>query len=249
MKFLKKLLSYPLTIIFYFFYGLILIIFQPIQWLSLKLGGYEAHKKSVDWLTFFLVKSLLILGTRIKFINKQNIPENTPLIFVSNHQSMHDITGLGWYLRKYHPKFISKIELGKGIPSISFNLNHGGSVLIDRRNSKQSIPAIMNFAKYIEKNKRSAIIFAEGTRSRDGKPKTFKEGGLKMMVKYAPSSYVVPVTINNSWKIVRYGSFPLDIFNTITFEVHEPIKSDSMPFEELFKKTEKTIKEAVVVES
>ncbi len=247
MKFLKKLLSYPLTIIFYFFYGLTLIIFQPIQWLSLKLGGYNAHKISVDYLSFFLVKSLLFLGTRVKFTNNQNIPENTPLIIVSNHQSMHDITGLGWYFRKYHPKFISKIELGKGIPSISFNLNHGGSVLIDRKNPKQSIPAIMNFAKYIEKYNRSAIIFAEGTRSRTGKPKRFREGGLKMMVKYAPSSYVVPVTINNSWKIVQFGSFPLDIFNTVTFEVHEPIKSDSMPFEELFKKTEKLVTDSIVV--
>ncbi len=246
MKFLKKLLSYPLTIIFYFFYGLILLIFQPIQWLSLKLGGYQAHKISVDYLSFFLVKSLLLLGTRVKFNNTHQIPEDVPLIIVSNHQSMHDITGLGWYLRKYHPKYISKIELGKGIPSISFNLKHGGSCLIDRRNPKQSIPAIIDFAKYLEKNKRSAIIFAEGTRSKTGKPKPFRESGIKMLVKYAPSSYVVPVTINNSWKITQFGSFPLDIFNTVTFKVHKPIKSDSMPFEKLFKKTEKMVMDDII---
>jgi 1-acyl-sn-glycerol-3-phosphate acyltransferase len=126
-------------------------------------------------------------------------------------------------------------------------LNHGGSVLIDRKNPKQSIPAIMNFAKYIEKYNRSAIIFAEGTRSRNGKPKRFREGGLKMMVKYAPSSYVVPVTINNSWKIEQFGSFPLGVFNTVYFEVHPPVKSDSMTFEELFKKTEKAVTDTIVV--
>ncbi len=247
MKIIKKLLSYPLSIIFYFIYGLILIVFQPIQWLSLKLGGYSAHKRSVDYLSCFLMGSLYALGTRIKFINNQKIPEGVPLIIVSNHQSMHDITGIGCFMRKYHPKYVSKIELGKGIPSISYNLRHGGSVLIDRKNPKQSIPAIKEFGKYLEENNRSAVIFPEGTRSRDGEPKRFSQNGLKMMVKYAPSSYVVPVTINNSWKLLRYGNFPLGICVKLIFEVHEPIKSDSMPFEELFLKTEKAIKDSVVI--
>ena len=77
--------------------------------------------------------------------------------------------------------------------------------------------------------------------------KYFSENGLKMMIKKAPSSYVVPVTINNSWRIVRFGNFPLGVFDHLTFDVHEPIKSDSMPFEELFQKVEKAIKDAVIV--
>ncbi len=247
MTIIKKLLSYPLSIIFYFIYSLILIVFQPIQWLSLKLGGYSAHKRSVDYLSCFLMRSLYALRTRIKFINNQKIPEGVPLIIVSNHQSMHDITGIGCFMRKYHPKYVSKIELGKGIPSISYNLRHGGSVLIDRKNPKQSIPAIMEFGKYLEENNRSAVIFPEGTRSKNGAPKRFSQNGLKMMVKYAPSSYVVPITINNSWKLLRHGNFPLGIGVKLIFEVHEPIKSDSMPFEELFLKTEKAIKDAVVI--
>ncbi|MEN8124628.1 MAG: lysophospholipid acyltransferase family protein [Bacteroidota bacterium] len=247
MSFFKKILSYPLTILFYFFYGLILLVFQPIQWLSLKLGGYSAHKKSVDYLSCCLVASLYVLGTRIKFINNQKIPEGVPLIIASNHQSLHDITGIGCYLQKFHPKYVSKIELGKGIPSISFNLRHGGSILIDRKNPKQSLPAIMKFGKYLEENNRSAVIFPEGTRSRNGEPKRFSQNGLKMMVKYAPSSYVVPITINNSWKLVRYGNFPMEIGVRLNFEVHKPIKSDSMSFDELFLKTEKAIKDAVMV--
>lgn len=247
MNTIKKLLSYPLSVIFYFIYSLILIVFHPIQWLSLKLGGYSAHKKSVDYLSCCLVASLYALGTRIKFINNQNIPVGVPLIIVSNHQSMHDIIGIGCFMKKYHPKFVSKIELGKGIPSISFNLRHGGSVLIDRKNTKQSLPAIMNFGKYLEDNNRSAVIFPEGTRSKTGEPKRFSENGLKMMVKYAPSSYIVPITINNSWKLLRYGNFPMEIGVKLNFEVHEPIKCDSLPFKELFLKTEKVIKDAIEV--
>lgn len=247
MSFLVKLISYPLSILHYFFFGLILVIFWPIQWICLKLGGYQGHKKSVDVMSFFLVGTLYLLGTRVTFRNEQNLPLDVPLIFASNHQSMHDIPALGFFLRKYHPKFVSKIELGRGIPSISFNLRHGGSVLIDRKDAKQSLGALMNFGKYLEDNKRSAVIFPEGTRSRDGVPKRFSENGLKMMIKKAPSSYVVPITINNSWRIVRFGNFPLGVFDHLTFDVHEPIKSDSMPFEELFQKVEKAVKESIIV--
>ena len=244
---MKKILAYILTTIYYFFFGLFLILFHPLQWIALKLGGYKAHKKTIDWLNFFIVGCLYILGTKITFRNNVKIPKNVPLIMVSNHQSMNDIPPFFWFLRKYHPKFVSKKELGKGIPSISFNLRHGGSVLIDRKDPKQSITAIANFGKYIEKNNYAAVIFPEGTRSRDGVPKRFSENGLKMLVKYAPSAYVVPISINNSWKFLKYGGFPMEIGVNLTFDIHEPIKADSMPFNELFKIVENQIKSNVIV--
>ena len=247
MNFFTKILSYILSAIHYFFFSLTLLIFHPIQWLAFNLGGQKAHKKVVDVMNFFLVKTLYFLGSRVVFRNKQKLPENTPLILVSNHQSTHDIPAIYWYLRKYSPKFVSKKELGKGIPSVSYNLTHGGNVLIDRKDPRQSLIALSEFGAYIEKNNFSAVIFAEGTRSKDGNPKAFKEKGLRMMVRKIPSSYVVPISINNSWKIVQFGTFPLGIFNKITFDVHEPIKSDSLPFDELFQKVEKVVKEGIHV--
>lgn len=153
---------------------------------------------------------------------------------------------MSYFLREYHPKFVSKIELGKGIPSISYNLRHGGSVLIDRSDARQSLSALRDFGKYIEANNYTAVIYPEGTRSKDGVPKHFSENGLKMLMKFAPSSYIVPVTINNCWKVNEHGMFPLGIGLKITFEIHEPIKSDSMEFDKLFEKVEKTIKNSVV---
>ena len=97
-------------------------------------------------------------------------------------------------------KFISKKELGKGIPSISYNLRHGGSVLIDRKDPSQALPQIQKVAQYIEKTNRSVVIFPEGTRSKTGKPKQFAQTGIKILCKAAPSAFVVPITINNSWK-------------------------------------------------
>ena len=69
----------------------------------------------------------------------------------------------------------------------------------------------------IEKYKRSTVIFPEGTRSKTGEPRPFAVNGLKILCKNAPSSYVLPVTINNSWKMTKWGSFPLGIGNKIEF--------------------------------
>lgn len=243
---MKTLLAYILSSIFYLFYGCLLLVFHVLQWIGFNIGKYRGHKMAVDLMNCTFTYLLYILGTRIRFINKYSIPKNVPLIVVSNHQSMHDISPLSCYLRKQHPKFISKVELGKGIPSVSYNLRHGGSVLIDRKDSRQSLTAIKEFGKYIEQNKYAAVIFPEGTRSKNGIPKRFSENGLKMLTKFVPSAYVVPVTVNNCWKLNTKGMFPLELGVKITFEFHEAIKAKSMKFEDLFQKVEATIKNSVI---
>lgn len=243
-----KILAYPLSIMYYLFFGVTLIIFHGIQWVCFTFFGYTAHKKSVDSLQFFLLRCLNILGTRITFNNTHNIPKNVPLIIIANHQSMYDVSPLLWHFRKHHVKFISKKELGKGIPSISYNLRHGGSVLIDRKDRKEALIAITNFAKYIKKNNYAAVIFPEGTRSTTGQPKPFQKGGLLTLFKYIDTALLVPVTINNSWKTHKYGgSFPLGIGAHLKFDVHQPLKlSDYQDKEALINTIETTIKKAII---
>lgn len=226
-----KLLSYPLTILFFLLFGLVLVIFHPIQWLCLNLIGYDAHKKSVSVLNWFIMRCTNVLGTRYTFRNQQQLPTDRPLIIVTNHQSMYDIPPIIWYMRKYHPKFVSKIELGKGIPSVSYNLRHGGSALINRKDPKQSIAELQKLGKYIETYNRSAVIFPEGTRSRNGVPKPFRTTGLKVMMKNAPSAQIVPISINNSWKLLRYGKFPMGLGSHVTFDVHPPLENSGNPDE------------------
>jgi len=221
---MQKILAYPLSIIYYLIFGLTLIVFHGIQWFCFNLFGYEAHKISVDWMQFWLMRCDNILGTRHTFTNTHKIEIDQPLIIVSNHQSLYDISPIMWYFRKHHVKFVSKKELGKGIPGVSYNLRHGGSVLIDRKNPREAIVAIKNFGEYIESTKRAAVIFPEGTRSRNGEPKPFQKQGLLTLFKYIPNAIVVPITINNSWKMLRYGKFPLGIGNDIKFKVHQPLK-------------------------
>lgn len=236
-----KVLAYPFSVVYYLLFFFCIGIFHIIQWMGLKLGGYKGHKLAVDAMNFSLVQCLRAMGTHFSVSGVESLPMNTPLIFVSNHQSMYDISPLSWYLRKHHPKFISKIELGKGIPSVSFNLRHGGSVLIDRKDPKQSLRAILGFGKYIERNKYSAVIFPEGTRSKTGRPREFRTNGIKMLVKSSPSALLVPVTINNSWKLQKDGLFPIAIGVKFKLNVHRPIDPKTMDIESLIEKVENTV--------
>ena len=195
---MQKILSIPLSVIYYLLFGITLLVFHPIQWVCFNLFGYKAHKKSVDALNFFLVASTYVLGTTYRFENLNYLPQNTPLIIVANHQSLYDIPAIFRFMHKVHPKLINKIELGKGIPSVSYNLKHGGSALINRADPKQSLTAIKKMGEYIEMNKRSVVIFPEDTRSKTGKPRRFAENGINTLCKYSPSAYIVPLTINNS---------------------------------------------------
>ena len=69
-----------------------------------------------------------------------------------------------------------------------------------------------------------------------------------MLYKFAPDAYFLPITINNSWKITKFGTFPLGLGSRLEFIVHEPLKISEYPFEEIFEKTEKTITKHIKID-
>lgn len=240
---MKKIISILLSPIYLLIFALLLIVFHPIQVLTRLIWGYEVRKKSVDVLNWLLLYSLRILGTRITFKGLENIPQNRPVIIVANHQSTLDIPPIIWAFRKIHPKFISKIELAKWIPSISYNLRHGGSVLIDRKNRSQSVKDILLLGRKIEKSNTAACIFPEGTRSKDGKVKPFMPAGIASLIKTAPSSVIIPFAINGNDRIMRNGYFPLGVGVNLTFTIFEPIEPTGKDITELTKTIENIIKQ------
>ena len=240
---MNKFLGYILSPVFYFFFLLTLIVFQPIQWVCYKFFGYKAHKVSVDVLNFFLTYCQIFLGSSTTFVNNQDIPLGQPIIFVANHQSMYDIPAMIWFLRKYHVKFISKKELTKGIPSISFNLKYGGGANIDRKDSKQAVGEIIKLGTRMKANNWSTVIFAEGTRAKDGRLKPFQIGGIATLLKKVPEALVIPIAIENSWKIVQYGTFPLSAGQKLKWTVLSPLSTIGKTAEEVVSEAEAAIRQ------
>ncbi len=242
---MKKILSYLFSPLFLFSFAAMCGIFHVVQVVALKFFGKDARKKSVDFWNYLIVKSFAIMGCKVRFEGLENIPENVPVIIVANHQSAYDIPPIIYAFRKITPKFISKIELGKGIPGISYNLRHGGSVLIDRSNRMQSIKEISKLGKEIAATNTAAVIYPEGTRSKDGTVKPFQAAGIITLLRAAPNALIVPFAIEGHHEFVEYGSFPLKFGTPVTYHILPAINPKNRNGEEVVLEVEDAIKKVL----
>jgi 1-acyl-sn-glycerol-3-phosphate acyltransferase len=217
---MKKTLDYILSAFYFvhFFFGL--FVCHVLQVIAFNFFGKKAHKIVVDYLNGWLFYGWYMTGTTVKFNNTtEQLPTNRPIVFVANHQSMYDIIMIIWLLRKYWPTFVSKKSLSKGIPSISYNLRKSGAALIDRGDSKQSLPAIAKLGELIENENRSAVIYPEGTRSRTGILKPFNVGGIAILLKKAPNALIVPLAVTGSGPFEPSSFFPVTSFSKLSLTI------------------------------
>lgn len=180
--------------------------------------------------------------TNIKVINPENLPEEGPCVYVSNHQSYADILVL-LNVIKHQTGFIAKEELAS-IPVFSKWILRIGSLFILRGDARESLKTISEGVDKI-KDGYSLVIFPEGTRSRGGQMGEFKPGSLKLATK--AKTVVVPLTINGSYKMYEE---PGQITKNVTIEitVHKPVDTSQMDRKELAglsEVLEETIKNAL----
>ena len=68
------------------------------------------------------------------------------------------------------------------------------------------------------------MIFPEGTRSRDGRLRNFKMGGLSELLAAAPTLPIVPATIDGSWELLRHKLFPVPFGTRVRVRFSEPME-------------------------
>ena len=242
---MKTILSYLLTPVFHFYYAMLMLVFHLIQVVALNLFGDKARRKAIDLFNLLLVNALYILGSSIKFKGIDKIPDERPVIIVSNHQSLLDIAAVGHGFKKLYPKFISKVELSKNIPSVSYNLKHGKSAIIDRTKGSQAVKEIFKLGRLIEENKYAVCIFPEGTRSKTGRVKKFMTAGINTLLRAAPSAVIVPFVIDGHSELMEKGVFPLKFGQKITYTALDPIDPKDQDLEELLNRVQLLIKETL----
>ena len=117
--------------------------------------------------------------------------------------------------------------------------------IIDREDIRQSMQVIMNVTKEVKEG-RNYLIFAEGTRSKNGNhPQEFKGGSFKAAIK--AKCPIVPVALIDSYKSFDTGSIkPLTVqvhfLEPLLYEEYKDMKSVEIAAE-VKKRIEKTIQE------
>lgn len=244
---MKKILDYLLSVVYLLYFGMMLLLFHAVQLVAYNVFGKEAHKKTVIWFNCCLVHGWYLTGSHVHFEQRTILPPpgERPIIFVANHQSMFDIPGLIWFLRKYYPLFVSKIELASGIPGISYNLRIGGAALIDRKDGKRAVVEIAKLGQRIHDAQGTAAIFPEGTRSASARMKPFAAGGLMALLKKCPDALVVPVAIQGTGRFNPKGLFPLISFTRMTWTVLPGIEPAGKTLDEVIALAQGSIQEAL----
>lgn len=203
---MKKLTSWIITGPFLVVFALVLVLYEAVGRIvrPFSLTGFE-------WVMGALQRTLVdvfrLFGTRLQVERSPLVRPYTGYVIVSNHQSLFDIALIGGLLFSNLPKYVAKVELSRWIPSVSLNLKQGGHAIIDRTNASQALAEIRDFGKRVQERNRSAVIFPEGSRSRDGTLKPFKRAGARALLEAADALPVVPVAVQGSWRLNRMWPF------------------------------------------
>jgi 1-acyl-sn-glycerol-3-phosphate acyltransferase len=203
-------------------FGLILAVFDPLQ-RAARLLGRRPHEVVVGLLQASLVGAFHLCGTRLDVERSPAVAPRTPYVIIANHQSMFDIPILGALLFSNYPKYVSKRELARWIPSISYNLRRGGNAVIDRGDRSQAEQAIRALGVRAEKRRVSVVIYPEGTRARKGELGRFRRTGTLALLEAAPQLSVLPVAIDGSWRLLCHNLMPVPFGVRIRLRFGHPI--------------------------
>lgn len=118
----------------------------------------------------------------------------------SNHQSLYDILALVTTLGIQYRWFV-KNEILK-IPLFGYALYASRNIFIDRSNTVSAIESINRGIDRLPRGV-SIMVFAEGTRSPDGRISEFKKGGFVTAVRLKIP--ILPVSVNRSRRILPKG--------------------------------------------
>lgn len=218
----QRALGWLVTPPFLVVFGLLLVAFDPAQRVA-RLFGPRPHEIVVGVLQWCLTQALRLCGTRFVVERDAGVLPRTPYLVVANHQSMFDIPILAALLFSNFLKYVSKRELARGIPSISFNLRRGGNAVIDRGDRAQALEAIRALGDSAGRRAVSVVIYPEGTRARRGEMGPFKPAGTLALLAAAPHLAVVPATLDGSWELLRYGLRPLPFGTRVRVRLGAPI--------------------------
>lgn len=188
------------TIIWFFYFGLHLVFTLP-QLLHAKYLGIRGKISERDKVAASQARKwarclVWLSGAKVSIIGQENIPQNSEVVFIGNHQGNFDIPLFLGYVNK-PMGFIAKIEMTK-MPIISSWMKYLYCVFMDRNDIRQSVSAINEGISNLKKG-HSIVIFPEGTRGRGNPTGEFKQGSFKLATKAEVP--IVPVTMKGSYKL------------------------------------------------
>jgi len=167
-------------------------------------------------------------GSRVHVSGMENLPEESNVAFVSNHQGNTDIPLILGVMPRLIG-FIAKKDLSY-VPFLSNWMKRMGCMFIDRKNLRQSSKIIHEAAEQLKKGSHSFVIFPEGTRSKGPNMKRFKSGSLKLAT--LAGVKIVPLTIQGSYRVFEANKGIRMKSTDLYLHIHQPIETTHLSEEQ-----------------
>lgn len=217
---MKWLITPVLTIYEWSFFVISCIILYPVALvIFLFTAPFDKkrvvlHRFSCFWGSIYIWMQPL---WKITWEGKENIKKGQAYVLVSNHQALLDIIAIYTLFR--HFKWVAKNSLLK-VPFVGWNMALNDYIILKRSDPKSQIK-MMKKSEQMLKEGNSVMIFAEGTRSKDGSLGRFKRGAF--ILSEQAGVPVIPIALDNMHKAVRKGTLWVKPARDMKAKVFPPV--------------------------
>ena len=215
---MKTLISLTQVIVagaFSLLMGFIEILFLPID----RRRGRLFHALARFWARTVLA----ICRVHVRAKGAENLDPRQSHVYVSNHASMLDIPAILAAVPD-QIRIVYKKEL-EVIPFFGWGLKWGHYIGINRGRGSDAMRSIEEAIEKIRSGQ-SLLLYAEGTRTTDGKLQPFKRGAFNIAVRAGVP--VVPLTVNGSYRILPKRSIIIQP-GSVEIVLGKPIPVPDMP--------------------
>lgn len=209
---------------------LFLIFTIPVMLAEYIIGKFNPRLKStsslaiVNW-AFRVIR--VLAGATVDYVGLENVPSDTPVLYVGNHRSYFDIVLT--YPKVARPTgYIAKKNMAK-VPLLSTWMRNLHCLFLDRNDIKAGMKTILKAIDYVQSGI-SICIFPEGTRGKaEGELLPFHEASFKIAAK--SGCPIVPITIVNSAGIWE-NHLPFIKKAHVVIEYGKPVFINELPKEQ-----------------
>ncbi len=204
----------------WFFYIVNFLVMFPvvaIAWLISR--PFDSFRRFPNYFMFLFGVLMIRINPRWKVSVTGTVPRplTGPVIVVSNHQSFLDMpleAYLGWRVR-----WIAKRSMFR-IPFMGWVMSLSGHLSVDR-DKKMSFRSLGQQMEFMIRHKIPVHVFAEGTRSRDGIMRPFKNGVFITAKKQ--DCKILPIILDGTREILPSGDWRFRIKGDLKISVLDPV--------------------------
>jgi 1-acyl-sn-glycerol-3-phosphate acyltransferase len=204
-------------------WALSILHFFPICSLLVMLGIVLGHHRTDRLQRLFFRNILRVAGVKFEVQYASGFDRSRTSFFICNHVNLFD----AFVIYSAIPQFVRGLELESHfkIPAYGWMMKRFGNIPVTESRSPVDVRRMMKCIKEALSNGVSLIIFAEGTRTLDGRVGPFKKGGLLMAIKLGYP--IVPMSIVGSYEFNRKGDWKL-YPSKITVHLHDTIDTKDL---------------------